>query len=383
VLAVAADGDEIQERVQACSVAGIAMDVVEPSSLAYARAFLSRRNPSQGSGDALIALLGPRTLTIQLFLRGTLDFVRTRSLPDEVKTTPLLCAWLTEELKAVARYGETQAPQAGGHWQSRVVIHDGVHTASEMSPLLAAQAGPESFTVVDAREPWSGPDATKDEEVSMAAVGAALGLLETAGDNLKINLLPQTVAAARSLSRHVLVTALVGIVLFLGIFATAGLLARTTGAMDRKIEQTRLSEELYAAPALIAKEKFLDQEIARLRHRLAPLRQALAGRHQADWPEILAAVRQAAPAEVSVAQWQCSDGKTLSLKGFAPSCPAAEAFVRNLESQRPFEAISLALVQRPQDAGDRPEYRIDCLLKGPPNAARRVGDPETKGGKSS
>jgi hypothetical protein len=38
-------------------------------------------------------------------------------------------------------------------------------------------------------------------------------------------------------------------------------------------------------------------------------------------------------------------------------------FVRNLESQRPFESISLALVRRQQDTSGRLEYRIDCLLK--------------------
>ena len=48
VLVVAADGDEIQEQVQGCGAAGIAVEVVEPATLAYARAFLSRRSPSQG-----------------------------------------------------------------------------------------------------------------------------------------------------------------------------------------------------------------------------------------------------------------------------------------------------------------------------------------------
>jgi Tfp pilus assembly protein PilN len=392
VLAVAADVDEIQERLQGCTAAGLAVDVVEPSALAYARAFLSRQGPSPGHGDALIALLGPHTLTIQLFLRGALDFIRIRSVPQDAGTVPALCDWLAEELRALTRYGATvgwglphRSPSGGAsptlHW--RVVLLDGQYRADEIAARLTAEVGLESLTVAEAREPWSGADATKQEGVSLAAVGAALGLLETAGDHRKINLLPPTVVAARSLSRHVLATAIVGIVVFLCMFATAGLLARTTGAMDRRIEQTRLSEELYAAPALIAKEKFLDQEIARLGRRLGPLRKALAGRHQPDWPAILAAVRQAVPAEVSVAQWQCSDGRTLSLKGLTPSCRAAETFVQNLESQPPFEAVDLALVQKPQDAGDRLEYRIACILKakmrvegvGTPNAMNRVWEP--------
>ena len=46
LLAVAADVDEIQEMVEACSAAGIAVDAVEPSMLAYARAFLEQRETS-------------------------------------------------------------------------------------------------------------------------------------------------------------------------------------------------------------------------------------------------------------------------------------------------------------------------------------------------
>jgi len=383
VLAVAADEDEIQERVEACSAAGIAVDVVEPSTLAYARAFLSRRSQARHNGDVMIAMLGPRTLTIHLFLRGTLDFVRVRNLPGDANTPQLLCGWLAEELRAVARYYDTQAPQAGRNWETCVVLHDGVHGASAMSPLLTADAGIGSLTVVDACEPLPGPDSTKDDGASMAAVGAALTLLGVAGDDLKINLLPQTVTEARSLSRHLRATAIAGVLVFLGVFATAQFLARTTGAMDRRIEQTRLAEELYSTSALIAEEKFLEQEIARLRHRLEPLRKALAGRHAADWPGILAAVRQAAPADVSLTQVQCSDGKTLLLKGFTPSCPAAETFVRNLERQSPFESVCLPFVQRQQDTDDRLEYRIDCLLKGSPNATWRVGEPPTKGGQSS
>jgi Tfp pilus assembly protein PilN len=370
LLAVAADEDEIQEMVEGCNAARIAVDVVEPSMLAYARAFLEGRKESRHDGDVMIAMLGPRTLTVNLFLRGTLDFVRVRNLPRDTSTPQSLCAWLAEELRAVARYYDAQASPAGRDWQTCVVLRDSEHRTDEIEALLAAEAGMTSFTVVDAWEPLAGSPSTGDERISTTAVGAALALLGTAGTNLKVNLLPKSVADARSLSRHAVATAIVGVVVFLGIFATTQLLARTTSAMDRRIEQTRLSEELYAAPALIAEEKFLDQEISRIRLRLDPLRKAMTGRHEADWPDILDAVRQAAPANVSITQLQCGDGKTLSLKGFTPSCPAAETFVRNLESQRPFESISLALVQRQQDTSGRLEYRIDCLLK-------------TNGGKSS
>jgi Tfp pilus assembly protein PilN len=370
LLAVAADADEVQESVKACGAAGITVDAVEPLMLAYIRAFLTHGKEARCGGDLMIAMLDPGRLTVCLFRNGTLDFVRIRNLPADVSTLRLLCTWLAEELKAVGRYYDTQVSQSARDRQVCVAIHDGAHTAGQIMPVLAAEMGTESFTIVDASEPLAGSGPTNDQRVSTVAVGAALSLLGEGEDDLKTNLLPKAVTEARSLSRHLLLTANVSVIIFLGIFAAAQLLTRTTNAMDRKIEQTRLSEQLYTTPALITEEKFLDREISRIQKHVEPLRKVVGGRNRTDWPSVLDAIRQAMPADASISQLQCSDGRTLSLKGFVSSCPAVQAFVRNLDGQELFESISRVRVQRQQDKGDRLEYQIDCLLR-------------TKGGKPS
>jgi Tfp pilus assembly protein PilN len=401
VLAVAADGDEIQEAIRAYRGTAARIDAVIPSALAYARAFLAREKGLPAGDhsppvhqDILIAVLGAHTLTIAVFRKGTLDFVRLRQVPSDAHTPRLLCVWLAEELKAVVRDYDTQvgsptpksalgAPVSAPSRERRfcLTLHDSAYRADDLVPLLAAEAGTKTFTVADAYEPLltSGPVAQESpsEGVSMVAVGAALTLLEAEGDDPRVNLLPKAVVEAKSLVRHALLMANIGVILFLGIFTTGQLLTRTTHAMDRRIEEARYAGELYTTPALMAKEKFLDQEIARLRQHVEPLRGIMKGRQAADWPDILDAVRQATPEDVSILQLQCNDGRIVSLQGLAPSCPAAEAFVRNLETQRPFASVSLVLVQERKNHSDRPvaprvgpaaplrvgvEYRIDCLL---------------------
>ncbi len=392
LLAVAADGDEIQEVTEACSRAAAGIDTVEPAVLAYARAFracdkgllvqvrpASCVHPPSVNRDVLIAVLGPHTLTTTVFRKSTLDLVRVREVPAEANTSPLLCRWLAEEVKAVGRYYDTQVGSPtqksalggpvsppGYDRQVCLAIHESAYCADDIAPLLAAEVGTKAFTVVDVRERLTASGAAKEETpsegVSLVAIGAALTLLGAEGDDLRINLLPKAVAEARSLVRYVLLMAIVGVILFLGIFATAHVLTRTTGAMNRRIEETRLSEELYTASALIAEEKFLDQEIARLRRHVEPLRKIMKGRQKTDWPGILRAVRQATPEGVSVTQVQCSNGRNASLRGLTPSCPAAETFVRNLEAQGSFVSVSLTLVQKRQNEDDRWEYRIDCRL---------------------
>ena len=382
LLAVAADVDEIEKSMKACGATGLAVEAVEPSVLAYARAWRERHLSTGRGEEALIAVLGPRVLTVALFLKGTLDCLRIRTLPEGTEKLPALCAWLAEELRAVVRYYETQVSEAGRARQTCLIVDDGIHQADELRALLPTQGLLTPVSVVDACEPWPGSPAAGDGAVSTAALGAALGVLGTAGDGPRINLLPKAVQEAQLLSRHVLATALAGVVVFLGLFVTAQLLARTTGALDRKIEQTRLAEEFYTAPALMAQEKFLDQEILRCRQHLEPLRKALAARQEMDWPGILEAVRRATPGDLGVTQLQCGGGRTLWVKGLTASCPAAEMFVRNLEKQSPFASVALAFVHRSPDTTGRLEYRIDCILKGTLSVTERAEEPPTKGGES-
>lgn len=399
LLAVAADGDEIQEVTEACSRTATGIDVVEPAALAYARAFracekglpvrgrpLSAVHPPAVNHEVLIAVLGSHTLTTTVFRRGTLDLVRIKELPADADTPALLCGWLAEELKAVERYYDAHVSPPGHDRRTCLAIHDSAYRANDLAPLLAAEVDTKGYTVTDVRESLDASGAAQEntgvgppnassrvgDPVSLVAVGAALALLEAEGDDLRINLLPKAVAEARSLVRHVLLTAIVGVILFLGVFAAAQLLTQTTGAMNRRIEETKLSEELYTASALIAEEKFLDQEITRLRQQVEPLRRILKDRQETDWPGILRVVRQATPEGVSVTQLQYSNtgsdaerrGPCASLRGLAPSCPAAEAFVRNLEAQNAFASVSLTLVQKRPNEEDRWEYRIDCFLPG-------------------
>jgi Tfp pilus assembly protein PilN len=382
LLAVAADADKIETIVKACRATGIVVDSVEPVLLAYARAALEGQEGRGPGGEVLIAMLGARTLTTGLFRRGTLDFVRTRSLPADTHTPRLLCRWLADELRAVVRYYQTQVVPRPAEWRICVAVHEGVHRADEIAPQLAPETGGRMLTVMDVCAPWTDLDSPSesarksgmgfqpmnhrrdaDATASLAAVGAALTLLGTGAGGFQVNLIPPVVREARSRARHLLLTANAAVLIFLGIFVTSQLLTRTTGAMARRIEQTRISGELYATPSLIAEEEFLDQEIAGLQERVEPLRRVMEGREAGDWPAVLEAVRRAMPAEVSVLQWHGSGGRTLSVKGLAPSCPVAETFVRNLEGQSLFESVSLATLEKRRDSDHHLEYRIECLLK--------------------
>jgi Tfp pilus assembly PilM family ATPase/Tfp pilus assembly protein PilN len=369
LLTVATDTAQVRERVTACRKAGAIVEVVEPAVLAYARALLRSEGEARYRRDMLIAVLGAHTLAVCLFSKGVLEFVRVREVPSDANTAESFGKWLADELRAVRQHHELECPRESREWQARVVVHDNAYPPQEIERLLAAEMGMDRVTVVGACDRLSGQvvtygDATS-QPVSIAAIGAALKLLEADRDELRINLLPGEVTRARLFSRHVLVTANAAALVFLGLLVLIQLVARAAGTAHERIEQTRVSQQLSTAPVLIAQERFLDQEISHVQERLQQL-QAIHVRRDVDWPRVLNAVREVSPASVCITHLACTDNRNLSLKGLARSGDAAQEFVRGLEGRDPFQSVSLARLERQQDNGDLMEYQVDCLLKSAP-----------------
>jgi Tfp pilus assembly protein PilN len=362
LLAVAADAAQVAETVRSCGPTRAAIEAVEPSVLAYARAFLTSEKEPRYGRNALIAMLAARDLTMCVFRKGMLEFVRVRDLPAETDTLAPLCAWLAEELRAVMRYYETSTPHDDCEWQARVVVQRGRYGAGEVAPLLTAEAGMPSFVVADPFDHLPAHFGGAGEDASVTAVGAALKVLDGGADDFRINLLPQEVTQARSASKRLLIGANAAAVLLVVVFLTTQVLTRATGTMQRRFETTRLSKQLYAAPALIAQERYLHQEISRVEQQVRRL-QGVLTRREVDWPAVLDGIGRAVPARVRITHIACGDNQNLSLKGSAPSYDTAQGFVCALDGHEPFESVSLTRIQRQPNHESLMQYQIDCSLK--------------------
>ena len=106
----ATDGEKVAALVKACDSAGVNLEAIEPPLLAYARAFYPKRIAGKFDSNVLLAILRGRTLTLCVFKKEALDFVRTRYITEEKAEPKELCQWLTEEINAIIRfYGTVDA----------------------------------------------------------------------------------------------------------------------------------------------------------------------------------------------------------------------------------------------------------------------------------
>jgi len=363
LLAVAADAAEVGETLGICVGAGVAVQSVEPATLACARALLlSDRDMRYGL--SLVAILSRSNVVLCSFCNGILDFVRIRDLPAGVTTPEPLLAWLCEELNAVLRYSRSGASDENGQWRVRLVLRDAGFEKEAFKDLPALEAGVKTLVVLDSCDPIE-VVAGGDNGVagaSLMAVGTASKLLDMEGDELRIDLTPEEVIEARSSSRRGWIAANAAAVAFLAIFLLVQLLARTTDAMSRRIEQNRLDGQLHTMPARVAQDRFVDAEILRMTRELAGL-DAVRTRREMDWSSVLSAIGEAAPAGVCVTHVACEDSQTVLIKGMALSHGQAKTFVQNLDQGTPFASVRLTRVQRLPARGDAMEYEVNCTLK--------------------
>jgi Tfp pilus assembly protein PilN len=363
LLAVAADSAEMSDTLKICHAAHVAVESVEPAALACARAILAG-DRSMRYDHAMLAMLTRGSLILCVFCNGVLDFVRIRDVPTGAETAESLRTWLTEELNAVLRYSRTDASDAGPRWQTRLVLCDAAFSKETFADLSGLEPNVKTLAVVDTHDSVEafGKPADPAAATSLIAVGAALRLLEMDGDELRIDLTPPEEILARSSSRRMLIAADVAAVAFVATFLFVQFLARTTDAMNRRIERNRVEQQLCAMPAAVTQNQYLDAEILRATRAMNGLK-AIRERREVDWPTVLHAVGQAVPAGVGVTHMSCSDGRNLLLKGLALSHNEAKTLTQNLDGQASFESIRLIRMQRVESAAGVVEYEINCVVR--------------------
>lgn len=363
LLVVAADADEMEGVLHMCGASRIVVNSVEPAALAYARTLLASEKSLRHSGETLIAILDASRLVMCLFCKGMLDFVRIRDVPPGMGTPEQIRVWLAEELSVVLQYRRVTGSEARSQVQTRVVIHDAGYDKTDIAPLCIA--GAKTPIVVNSSDPIDLLCEAPERSSSMpsaVAVGAALKLLGVQGDELRIDLTPHEVIRARLSSKRLLIAANAAAVLFLAVFLAVQVLAKTTDTMNRRIGQARLDGQLHRMPAVVAQDRYLDEQITRVRRELAGMHGVLA-RRDVDWPAVLDVIARSAPPGVGIVALACDDGRCLSVKGGAESYDGAKSFAQNLDDQEVFESVRPVHMGRRQIDANGVEYEIACVLR--------------------
>lgn len=383
LLVVATDGQKVDEIAEACTQVRLNVTAIEPPLLAYARAFYDKKIAGKFDCNVLIAILQGSTLTLCVFRKQNIDFVRMKNIGQEIsgvvaghghpspdvvseKTEPdELCQRLAEEIKRIIQFYDVDVPDTPGEWEITVVA-DRVLLPEDAEESLKAKVGSADLQVRTLENAYQDTPVGQspniaDEKPSAVAIGLAMKLLGTDESNLKINLLPPEAAEIESVRKQALITAnIIAAVILLMILAAAAT-AMKTQTVNKSIARKKQTHSLRDAPKLLSKQGLLDGQIKQLSDRPDRI-EILSESRDLQWVRILNDIRNATPKTVRITNLSDKGDSGLFLQGLALSYEGVHLFVDMLGKSEHIDSVSLRGTTKDKRGSELIRYTIDCSL---------------------
>jgi Tfp pilus assembly PilM family ATPase/Tfp pilus assembly protein PilN len=365
VLVTAAEDQKVVEIVTACNKARLRVEAIEPSLLAYVRAFHDKKIADKFDSNVLLAVLRSGELTICVFSKRSLDFVRAKPIEKEEIQPDTVCNKLAEEINSVIQYYEVEADDQK-QWEVIVVADEAGQLPDNAEELLRATVTDCNLQVKTPKNalqdtPVSTGKSTMTH-VSIVAVGLAMRLLAKKDASPRMNLLPAEAAEVTSLKKQALVTANIAAVLLLSMVLAVLGLRRLIDEASERVAQKQSTTSLQDARAMIREIGAADKQIRQLSGECGDLNKILGSRHDVDWPGLLEDIKHGTPKLLRITTLISRDGSDMSLQGLARSYEAVHQFVRMLKKSEHIESASVVETGKSDKGGQLIRYVINCSL---------------------
>ena len=367
VFVVAADSQKIARIVKACTLARVNLEAIEPPPVAYVRAFYAKKIAGRFDRNVLIAVLLKSALTLCVFRKQTVDFVRTRDINDQKAEPSELCQWVASEINTIIQFYNVEVPDSPGKWEIFVVADDAMQLHQDAEEFLKAKVACESLQVKASEDayqdtPIKQSRAETKAETSLVAIGLAMKLLTPDQGNLRVNLLPPEAAEVKSLKKHALITAnIIVAFLFVMVLAIGGLMLKIE-KVNENIARKKQQQSLQDISALLKEEQLLDRQIKQLSDGPSKLNEILSSRGDGDWLGLLNDLRSRTPMSVCITNLKSSENSKMFLEGLALSYESVHLFVNMLDKSEHLDSASLIEAEKDDQEDGLVRYAISCSL---------------------
>lgn len=374
LLTVATDGQKVTELIKLCGQAGIVVDAIEPPVLAYARALYAEKIAEKFDCNVLIAVLRDNSLTLCVFRRQNIDFIRTKDISEEKPGTDELSPWLVAEqinrqINTIIQFYDVEVPDSCGKWEITVVA-DSAQLPENAAEVLAANVAGANLQLISSEDISHTPivnqsgkfaNGRRTDKPSLVAVGLAMKLLDKKAANLGVNLLPAERVRLKAAQRRVLITAnIIAVILLIMILAVNGPTWKIK-KLHKSIDHKRASL-LQDMQTLVEKRVLEDEQISTITQKLNKIEKVLGSRHEVYWPALLSDIARRTPKTVCITGFSSGAGSSMFLEGLAISNEAVYLFVDMLNESGYIESASIFETEKDDSKNGLVRYEIGCSL---------------------
>jgi len=367
VFVVAADSKKVARIVKACTLARVNLEAIEPPLIAYVRALYAKKIAGRFDRTVLIAELSSSVLTLCVFRKQTVDFIRTRDINEQTAEPSELCQWVASEINTIIQFYNIEVPDSPGKWEIYVVADGAMQLSKDAEELLKAKVACESLQVKTSEDAYQDTPIKLSKSAtgtgtSLVAIGLAMKLLDASGSSLRLNLLPPEAAEVKSFKKHAIITGnIIAAVLLVMVLAIGALMLKVE-KVNVNIARKKKQESLQDISALLKEEQSLDRRIKQLSEGPGRLNEILSSRHDGDWLGLLNDIKIRIPKTVRVTNLFSKDGSRMLLEGLALSYESVHLFVNTLDKSEQLDSASLIETEKDEEEDGLVRYAISCSL---------------------
>jgi hypothetical protein len=364
---VSTDGQKVNKIAKVCNQAGLNVSVIEPALPAYIRAFHTKKIAGKFDCNLLLAILRGGVLTLCVFKKQTLDFVRVKDINKGEAEPAELCKQLVEEINTIIQFYDVDVTDSADKWEITVIVGGSSQLPADAEQTLRTGIpGGEIQVKTDEglfEQTILGESGGFDgEKPSAVAIGLAMKLLE-ADEGIKVNLLPPESVEVKIAKRDALMAAnalAVALVIMILLVCWFKVRIRKVNADVADIKQTKMFEDIRG---LIEKRKYIDREMAILSVRPAQVEEILNSRDDIGWAMLLEDIRMGTPRTLQVTKMFCKGSSRMFIEGVASSYETVRLFVSMLKKSEHISQASLIEAEKGEGRDGLVNYIIQCSLK--------------------
>ena len=364
ILVSATDRDKLGDLLKTYSSAGVDATDIEPPPVAVARAVYDKKICDRYDSNVLIALVHGSVVTICVFRKNELGFIRAIEIDSENDDQDEYISCCEREINSVIQYYDIEVESAEEKWEILAVLENPTVQANDLEFALQKNFGLNA-TVCCSATVYDDTILVKNDAIkdcSITAAGLAMRQLQVSGSDLAMNLIPVEAEEAKDAKKFALIVANIAALVLLITFICAGILRLQVGQTQKVMEQRKADGAQDNIEQLLDDQRRVNTQIAYLSDKKKMMGEIFKSGEYYLWPQILEDIRRNTPATLYITSISNPDSADLVLQGNAASFKSIHIFAELLGKSRHIQSAVVAQTQKNLHIEGMVTYSITCVL---------------------
>lgn len=349
----ATDREKMANLLKTFRLAQVEPVAVELDVIASIRAIFAGKISNKYNSNILVAFLHNSILTICVFRKEALDFIRSIDLGRDVEDIDKCIVHCEDEISAIIQYYDVEVDSAADNSWELIVSFDNPDVDSGHIEESLRRSFKCDLHVCSASTVYSDTPLEINDSInnaSITAVGLAMKPLNVQQPGLDIQLMPLEAEDLRDTRKFLLSIAKLAAAAFFIVFLAGAFVRIRLGKTRSALAETKLDPTINIE-MLLSKQKSIDDQITLLSEKSAKINEVFKDQTSVQWDQIMREIQQKIPQAICLDRLVSSDDVNLILRGNATSFRSIHVFNRLLTQSKFFASATVTKTSKDSDEG--------------------------------